>query len=158
MNLVLCSRKSWLLIFRSCQHLHSWFPLFHSFPNLKHLFVLFHWTWGVPWLKSCLTYEIWSPKRVLCNTAQNKRKTSIPKKWCVGSSLLNVRTELGLKCQVHSEALLEQATSFLSCLWQEFMWRSPREPPVCVIQMILVFAKFYLITGVFPLCCRKSAP
>uniref|UniRef100_A0A8U7MEG1 Adenylate cyclase activating polypeptide 1 n=3 Tax=Neoaves TaxID=3078114 RepID=A0A8U7MEG1_CORMO len=47
---------------------------------------------------------------------QEEKKTTKPKKQCVGSSLLNLITEFVLKCQVHSEAILEQVTSFLPCL------------------------------------------
>lgn len=52
----------------------SLFPLVDSFQNFKHLFALFHGAQGVPRLKSCLTEGSWSPKRSLCNTAQNKGK------------------------------------------------------------------------------------
>lgn len=52
---------------------------------------------------------------------QEEKSPTNPKKWCVGSSLLNPSTELVLKCQVHSETFLEQVTIFLSCLRQEFM-------------------------------------
>lgn len=47
---------------------------------------------------------------------QEEKKTTKPKKQCVGSSLLNLSAGHVLKCQVHREAVFEQVKSFLPCL------------------------------------------